>query len=130
MQHLYRTRSGRILPEAGGALTVANVGHKLGVRRPRISTPSPRHTSSGYASSMVAGTPYDLVTSSHAPIGAGPNSLMAGSYGDDRETVRLLAREVMPALAPRTVAVRKGGRPGGAIILTDSAITGVCDAEK
>jgi hypothetical protein len=65
----------------------------------------PPHIRDGYRSSLVAGTPDDLVAYYRPLIGAGLNYFMAGIYGDDRETVRLLAREVVPALVPRSATV-------------------------
>jgi alkanesulfonate monooxygenase SsuD/methylene tetrahydromethanopterin reductase-like flavin-dependent oxidoreductase (luciferase family) len=71
----------------------------------------PRHIRDGYQTSLVAGTPDDLVAYYRAQAAAGLNYFMAGIFGDDRETVRLLACEVVPALAPRTDV--PAGRHGG-----------------
>jgi hypothetical protein len=71
----------------------------------------PGHIRDGYASSLVAGTPDELVAHYRALADAGLNYFMAGVYGDDRETVRLLARGVVPQLASLGVvpAARQGG---------------------
>jgi alkanesulfonate monooxygenase SsuD/methylene tetrahydromethanopterin reductase-like flavin-dependent oxidoreductase (luciferase family) len=58
----------------------------------------PSHIRSGYESSMVAGTPDELVAYYRALADAGLDYFIAGIVGDDRETVRLLARRVAPAL--------------------------------
>jgi alkanesulfonate monooxygenase SsuD/methylene tetrahydromethanopterin reductase-like flavin-dependent oxidoreductase (luciferase family) len=68
----------------------------------------PPHILAGYQSSLIAGTPDNLVAYYRPLIDAGLNYFMAGIYGDDRETVRLLAREVVPALAPRQLPTPAG----------------------
>ena len=50
---------------------------------------------------MVAGPPDDPVAYYRPLIDAGLNYFMAGIYGDDRETVRLLARRSCRPRRPR-----------------------------
>ena len=51
----------------------------------------------GYASSTLAGLPEDAVAYYQGLAEAGLNYFIAGVYGNDTETVRLLAEQVMPA---------------------------------
>jgi hypothetical protein len=52
----------------------------------------------GYASSTVAYRPEDAVAYYQELAEAGLNYFIAGVYGNDTETVRLLAERVVPAL--------------------------------
>jgi alkanesulfonate monooxygenase SsuD/methylene tetrahydromethanopterin reductase-like flavin-dependent oxidoreductase (luciferase family) len=52
----------------------------------------------GYASSTVAALPEDAVAYYQELAEAGLNYFIAGVYGNDTETVRLLAERVVPAL--------------------------------
>jgi alkanesulfonate monooxygenase SsuD/methylene tetrahydromethanopterin reductase-like flavin-dependent oxidoreductase (luciferase family) len=53
----------------------------------------------GYATSTLAGSPEDAVTYYRGLVAAGVNYFMAGVYGSDTETVRLLAERVVPAVS-------------------------------
>jgi hypothetical protein len=55
----------------------------------------------GYASSTVACLPEDAVAYYQELAEAGLNYFIAGVYGNDTETVRLLAERVMPVLGGR-----------------------------
>jgi alkanesulfonate monooxygenase SsuD/methylene tetrahydromethanopterin reductase-like flavin-dependent oxidoreductase (luciferase family) len=70
----------------------------------------PPHIRAGYESSMVAGTPDELIAHYRALTAVGLTYFMAGIYGDDRETVRLLAREVAPALTPTGTPASSPGK--------------------
>jgi len=52
----------------------------------------------GYASSTLSGLPEDAVAYYQRLVGAGLNYFIAGIYGNDTETVRLLVEQVVPAL--------------------------------
>lgn len=56
----------------------------------------------GYASSTLAGLPGDAVAAYRELAETGLNYFIAGIYGDDRETVRLLAERVVPVLTGGT----------------------------
>jgi alkanesulfonate monooxygenase SsuD/methylene tetrahydromethanopterin reductase-like flavin-dependent oxidoreductase (luciferase family) len=58
----------------------------------------PEQVRRSYASSTLAGLPEDAVASYRRLAETGPNYFIAGIYGDDRETVRLLAERVVPVL--------------------------------
>jgi hypothetical protein len=53
----------------------------------------------GYASSTVACLPEEAVTYYQELAEAGLNYFIAGVYGNDTETVRLLAERVVPTLS-------------------------------
>jgi alkanesulfonate monooxygenase SsuD/methylene tetrahydromethanopterin reductase-like flavin-dependent oxidoreductase (luciferase family) len=72
----------------------------------------PRHIRAGYESSMFAGAPDELITHYRALADAGLTYFIAGIYGDDRETLRLLAREVVPALVLGAAGTERGRVPG------------------
>lgn len=59
----------------------------------------PEQVRRGYASSTLAGLPDDAVAYYRALAAAGLTYFIAGIYGDDRETVRLLAERVLPDLS-------------------------------
>jgi alkanesulfonate monooxygenase SsuD/methylene tetrahydromethanopterin reductase-like flavin-dependent oxidoreductase (luciferase family) len=59
----------------------------------------PDHIRRGYASSTLSGLPEEVVTSYQELVNAGLAYFIAGIYGDDRESVRLLAERVMPYLS-------------------------------
>jgi alkanesulfonate monooxygenase SsuD/methylene tetrahydromethanopterin reductase-like flavin-dependent oxidoreductase (luciferase family) len=59
----------------------------------------PEHIRRAYASSTVSGLPEEAVASYRGLVEAGLFYFIAGIYGDDRETVRLLAERVVPELA-------------------------------
>jgi alkanesulfonate monooxygenase SsuD/methylene tetrahydromethanopterin reductase-like flavin-dependent oxidoreductase (luciferase family) len=63
----------------------------------------------GYASSTLAGLPEDAVTYYHGLVGAGLNYFIAGIYGNDIETVRLLAERVVPTLRDKADIVSIAG---------------------
>lgn len=58
----------------------------------------PAHIRQGYATSTVAGTPDEIYSYYQALVKAGVRYFIAGLYGDDLETMRLLARQVVPQL--------------------------------
>jgi alkanesulfonate monooxygenase SsuD/methylene tetrahydromethanopterin reductase-like flavin-dependent oxidoreductase (luciferase family) len=58
----------------------------------------PENVRRGYASSTLAGLPADVVAYYQELTEAGLNYFIAGVYGNDTETVRLLAEQVMPAV--------------------------------
>jgi alkanesulfonate monooxygenase SsuD/methylene tetrahydromethanopterin reductase-like flavin-dependent oxidoreductase (luciferase family) len=58
----------------------------------------PERIRRGYASSTLAGLPDDAITYYRELAEAGLTYFIAGIYGDDRETVRLLAERVVPHL--------------------------------
>jgi alkanesulfonate monooxygenase SsuD/methylene tetrahydromethanopterin reductase-like flavin-dependent oxidoreductase (luciferase family) len=58
----------------------------------------PDNVRRGYASSTLAGLPEDAVAYYQGLAEAGLNYFIAGIYGNDTETVSLLAEHVMPAL--------------------------------
>jgi alkanesulfonate monooxygenase SsuD/methylene tetrahydromethanopterin reductase-like flavin-dependent oxidoreductase (luciferase family) len=60
----------------------------------------PAHIRQGYASSTVAGTPDEACSYYQALAKAGVRYFMVGIYGNDLETMRLLARCVVPQLTP------------------------------
>lgn len=59
----------------------------------------------GYASSALAGSPDDAIAYYRGLISAGLNYFMAGVYGADIETARLLAERVVPILAGSETAI-------------------------
>ncbi len=58
----------------------------------------PERVRRGYASSTLAGLPEEAVAYYRELAEAGLTYFIAGIYGDDRETVRLLAERVVPPL--------------------------------
>jgi alkanesulfonate monooxygenase SsuD/methylene tetrahydromethanopterin reductase-like flavin-dependent oxidoreductase (luciferase family) len=58
----------------------------------------PERVRRGYATSTLAGRPDEAVAYYRELAGAGLTYFIAGIYGDDRETVRLLAERVAPVL--------------------------------
>ena len=58
----------------------------------------PENVRSGYASSTLAGLPEDAVAYYRGLAEVGLTYFVAGVYGNDTETVRLLAERVVPAL--------------------------------
>ena len=58
----------------------------------------PAHIRQGYATSTVAGTPDEICAYYQALVEAGVRYFIAGLFGHDLETVRLLARRVVPQL--------------------------------
>ena len=58
----------------------------------------PEQVRRGYASSTLVGLPEDAVAFYRELAATGLNYFIAGIYGDDRETVRLLAERVVPVV--------------------------------
>ncbi len=58
----------------------------------------PAHIRQGYATSTVAGTPDEICSYYQALVTAGVRYFIVGLFGNDLETVRLLARWVVPQL--------------------------------
>ena len=58
----------------------------------------PAHIRQSYATSTVAGTPDEICSYCQALAKAGVRYFIAGLFGNDLETVRLLARWVVPQL--------------------------------
>jgi alkanesulfonate monooxygenase SsuD/methylene tetrahydromethanopterin reductase-like flavin-dependent oxidoreductase (luciferase family) len=58
----------------------------------------PEQVRRGYASSTLAGLPDDAIAYYRALAEVGLTYFIAGIYGDDRQTVRLLAERVVPVL--------------------------------
>jgi len=63
----------------------------------------PAHIRRGYSTSTVTGTPDELCSYYQALIEAGVRYFIVGLFGNDLETVRLLARWVVPQLIPNPV---------------------------
>lgn len=72
------------------AETQARLREKLGA--------IPAHIRQGYTTSTVAGTPDEICSYYQALVKAGVRYFIAGLYGNDLETMRLLARRVVPQL--------------------------------
>jgi alkanesulfonate monooxygenase SsuD/methylene tetrahydromethanopterin reductase-like flavin-dependent oxidoreductase (luciferase family) len=58
----------------------------------------PAHIRQSYATSTVAGTPEEVCSYYQTLVNAGVRYFIVGLFGNDRDTVRLLARSVMPHL--------------------------------
>ncbi|MBV9441984.1 MAG: LLM class flavin-dependent oxidoreductase [Acidobacteriaceae bacterium] len=58
----------------------------------------PAHIRQGYATSTVAGTPDEICSYYQALVKAGVRYFIVGLFGHDLETMRLLARRVVPQL--------------------------------
>jgi alkanesulfonate monooxygenase SsuD/methylene tetrahydromethanopterin reductase-like flavin-dependent oxidoreductase (luciferase family) len=70
----------------------------------------PAHIRQGYASSTVAGTPDEVCSYYQALVQAGVRYFIVGLFGHDLETVRLLARWVVPRLSLSPALFEHGGR--------------------
>jgi alkanesulfonate monooxygenase SsuD/methylene tetrahydromethanopterin reductase-like flavin-dependent oxidoreductase (luciferase family) len=63
----------------------------------------PVHIRQGYTSSTVTGTPDKICTYFQTLVNAGVRYFIVGLFGNDLETVRLLARWVVPFISEKTV---------------------------
>ena len=72
----------------------------------------PEHVRRAYASSTLAGLPEDAIAWYRELADAGITYFIAGIYGDDRETVRIIAEQVAPALGNGPARQEPEG-PGG-----------------
>jgi alkanesulfonate monooxygenase SsuD/methylene tetrahydromethanopterin reductase-like flavin-dependent oxidoreductase (luciferase family) len=72
------------------AETKARLKEKLGA--------IPSHIRQGYVTSTVAGTPDEIYSYYQALVNAGARYFLVGLFGNDLETVRLLARWIVPQL--------------------------------
>lgn len=85
----------------GGPVVVARIRRELDDKIARL----PAWAREGFASSTIAGTPAEVREAYRALVAAGMQYCIAVVIGDDRETLHLLAEQVIPALQAGSTSV-------------------------